>query len=99
MEDGSREIGAMGNVEGFLTTWFYIEVVVGAFFLGLLSFLAWCFYIHVTSKRDWHEQDIRIRNAEKSYNLAKAEQIRLESLALKDRLEKSGIDTKFQVLK
>lgn len=62
--------------------------------LGFFIFVLWCLYVYVTSRRDWFEEDIRIREAEKRYNLAKAEQIRLECIALKDRLEKSGIGTK-----
>ncbi|MDR5865283.1 hypothetical protein [Halomonas koreensis] len=83
----------MREIEGFLTTWFYIELAAGTFILGFLAFIGWCFYVYVTSRRDWFEEDVRIRNAEKSYNLARAEQVRLESLALKDRLEKGGINT------
>ncbi|MFC3282853.1 hypothetical protein [Litchfieldella rifensis] len=61
---------------------------------GRRYFFMWCSYVYVTSRCDWFEEDVRIRNAEKSYNLARAEQIRLESLALNDRLEKGGIDTR-----
>ncbi|MEQ6888757.1 hypothetical protein ABE957_08755 [Halomonas sp. CS7] len=84
----------MRELQEFYNAMFYFELMAGALILAFFIFFGWCSYVYVISRRDWFEEDVKIRSAEKSYNLAKAEQIRLESLALKDRLEKNGIDTK-----
>lgn len=81
----------MRELQEFYNAMFYFELMAGALILAFFVFFGWCSYVYVTSRRDWFEEDVRIRNAEKSYNLAKAEQIRLETLALKDKLNKSGV--------
>lgn len=88
MEEMIRELNYLQEQAAFLNG------VLALMFLFFIVFLCWCAHVYVTSKRDWFEEDIKIRNSERSYNLARAEQIRLESLALRDRLEKSGVDTK-----
>ena len=84
----------MRSVEHYMNQWLLYEAIGAVIFLVIVIFFMWCFYVYVTSRREWFEEDVRIRNAEKSYNLARAEQVRLESLALKDKLIKTGIDTK-----
>lgn len=84
----------MRELQQFYSAMFYFELLVGFLILAFFIFFGWCSYVYVTSRREWFEEDVRIRNAEKSHSLAKAEQVRLECLALKDRLEKNGVDTK-----
>ncbi|WP_125925560.1 hypothetical protein [Halomonas aestuarii] len=84
----------MRSFEYYMNQWLFFEAIGAVIGLVIVIFFMWCFYIYVTSRREWFEEDVKIRRAEVSYNLARAEQIRLESLALKDRLEKSGINTK-----
>lgn len=86
----------MRSFDYYYNQWIFLELAGAMIGLVVVIFFMWCFYVYVTSRRDWFEEDVKIRRAEVSYNLAKAEQIRLECLALKDRLEKSGINTKDQ---
>ena len=88
MEEMIREIDL------FFERWLFIEALAGFIFLAIMIFWSWLLYVYVNSKKYWLEDDVRIREAEKRHNLAKAEQIRLESLALKNKLESNGIDTK-----
>lgn len=77
------------NALNALIAW---EMLVTLVSLAFMIFFMWLFYVYVTSRREWFENDIHIRNGERSYHLARAEQIRLESLALKSRLSSNGID-------
>lgn len=83
---GFRELDRMYN------QWVLWEAMTALLGLAFACFCVWALYVYVTSRREWFEEDIRIREAERNFNSAKAEQIRLECLALKDRLTKSGID-------
>lgn len=81
----------MASFEYYMNQWIFMQTVGAIVGLAIVIFFMWCFYVYVTSRRDWFEEDIRIRNAEKSHNIARAEQIRLENVALKDKLEKAGV--------
>lgn len=81
----------MRELQELYNTIFYYELLAGLLILAFIIFFGWCSYVYVTSRRDWFEEDVKIRNSERAYNLARAEQVRLESLALKDRLDKNGI--------
>lgn len=89
-----KEGTGMNELEYYLNQWLLIQFVIGAVSLGIAFFVLWLFYVYVTSRRDWFEEDIRVSRAEASYNLARAEQVRLETVALKDRLEKNGVEDK-----
>lgn len=80
------------SMNQWMSHWVFMQTVGAIVGTAIVIFFMWCFYVYVTSRRDWFESDIRIRNAEKSYNLVKAKQVRLECLLLKDKLEKSGVD-------
>lgn len=84
----------MRSFDYYYNQWMFLELVGAVIGLLVIIFFMWCFYVYVTSRREWFEEDVRIRRAEASYNMARSEQIRLECLALKDRLEKIGIQTR-----
>ncbi|TFH86967.1 hypothetical protein EQG41_08930 [Billgrantia azerbaijanica] len=84
----------MSELERLVNQLLLVDAILAMVGLAIVIFVLWCLYVYVASKRDWLEEDIKIRRSEKIHNLARAEQIRLESLALKDRLEKSGIKDK-----
>lgn len=81
----------MRELQELYSAMFYFEVLAGALILAFFIFFGWCSYVYVTSRRDWFEEDVRIRSAEKSFNLARAEQVKLESVALKEKLKQAGV--------
>lgn len=88
---------SLAALESEINKFFWSQTIIVIFLLAMAGVATWCYYVYVTSKREWYEEDVKIRRAEVSYNLARAEQVRMETLALKDRLEKSGVETKSMI--
>lgn len=81
----------MKSIEQTLNSWMLIELFVFLIGFSISLFCVWLLYIYVTSKRDWLEEDIRIREAERVLSLARAEQIKVETASLKHTLNEKGV--------
>lgn len=80
------------EIDRMIDQWIMIQAILLLISIGIMCFFIWAIYVYVTSRRDWFEDDIQTRQAQSVLNYRKAEQIRLECLALEDRLKKQGIE-------
>lgn len=79
------------SLNNFLTTLFYIDIIVAFVAFGLFAFAIWLLYTWVISYRDWSRNEINVRKNIARESIARARKLRAEAQVIEHDIDSKGL--------